>query len=115
MVNLLKEIVRRVTLIDILEQSKEADKYVQTIEDETERYCFSRDNLIKNAIRVTSRVIGDLHALIGIAYSSVAVSADPDNLYKYAAFGSLGMAGFYVLEHLYNQTIPPFIKKNDSK
>ena len=34
MVNLLKEIARRVTLLDILEESKQADKFFQTIEDE---------------------------------------------------------------------------------
>src|SRR3989344_6771084 len=109
MVNVAKEIGRRVALYDILEQAKEADKHLQTIEDEAERYKFSRDNLVKNAIRVTLRVIGDVHAALGIAYTSAAVSVDADNAYKYATFGALRMTGFYVLEYIYNQTVPPFL------
>lgn len=93
MANLLKEIGRRVTLIDIIEQANEADKYTSTLEED-KRFIYSANNLLKNACRIAFRMAGNLEAAIGtyLAFTS------PEHIREALVLGSAGIA-MYVLDY----------------
>lgn len=109
--NPLTELVRRATFLDIIEHSKEADAFLQTVEDENKRFIYAMGNLARNASRIMLRLAGDLGAGIVIYYGA---SMEPDHLGKYVALGSAGMSGLYALDYLiYDYLAPNFLKKDD--
>ena len=110
MVNLLKEIARRVTLLDILEESKQADKFFQTIADEDKRSWYSFKYLTRTACRVTTRLlVGDGVALAGIAASSMY----SDN--RWVTMGSATFVAAYLIDYILFDYLQPANLKHESR
>lgn len=113
MVNPLKEIVRRVAFLDVLEQAKEADTFLQTVEDENKKFIYSVGNLARNGSRLMLRLAGDFGAVVSTYYGD---SVDPEHLTKYLTIGLAGMTAAYLLDYaVYDRLAPNFLKKNDHK
>ena len=82
MANFLKEIGRRVTLYDIIEQAKETDKLLQDVNNEKEKYSLGFQYLTRHACRVMFRMAGDLELALAGYYGYTAASVDPEQVPK---------------------------------
>ena len=103
-----KEILRRITLIDIVEDHKLCKDLIRDLEtDKTTKFFYHTNNFLRAAQRTTLRGIGDLWLILG-TYASV---QDSENLPKYALTGTLFFATTYLLDHGIYEVLLPLRKK----
>ena len=109
MSNVVKEIVERITLVDILREAREADVFLKTLQED-KKFQFNIRYLTRAASRVMLRAAGDIGAAIGV----YAASADPEHVVRDCTAGFAGMILIYTLDYvIYDYLRPNFLKKND--
>ena len=112
MVNFVKEIAQRVTLYDILQQTKETDKLVQAIENENEKYKASFYYLTRHACRAMFRVAGNLEVALAGYFGYTAASVDPEQIPMCVLLGVGGVLTYLADYTLFDRIIP-LPNKND--
>lgn len=100
MANLLKEIGRRVSLYDIVEQSTETDKILSNLDNDPKKYALRFEYLSRHACRAMLRMTGNLEIALGAYFGYTAASIDPEQVPKsviLAAGGVLTYLADYVI------------------
>lgn len=98
MVNFVKEIARRITLIDIFEEFKKDD--------------YKPAPLVRAATRATIRIMGDLELALATTY---AVKVQSEDSVRYLVLGSVGMAAAYFMDYLVFNQFWPKVASFDKK
>jgi len=107
MANVVKEIVERITLVDLLREAREADVFLNTLQED-KKFQFNIRYLTRAASRVMLRAAGDIGAAIGV----YAAWADPEQVVRDCAAGFAGMIFAYTLDYvIYDHLKPNFFKE----
>jgi len=95
MVNVVKEISRKITLLDIIEDTKETHNIIDasSFKDKEQRKKLYTS---RNRFRGIVRLYGDA---LGLLYASQSF-ADSDNVLQYCLIGALITTGAYTVEYL---------------
>ncbi len=112
MANTLKEIVRRVTLYDIVEQSEETDKLLKDITDEQEKMPQALRYLLRHASRVMFRMTGNIEVALAGYYGYTAASVDPDLIPQCVMLGVGGVLT-YLADYALFDRMSPLPKQKD--
>ncbi len=110
MVKVIKEIAERIALVDLLREAREADAFINTLEEE-KKFQFNIRYLTRTASRAMLRAAGDISAAVGV----YAVSVDSEHLSKYLTAGFAGMLFAYTFDYVVFDRWRPTFKKDDSQ
>jgi len=95
MVNLLKEIGRKITLIDLIEDTKETSQIIDASDFPDKDYR-KKLYVSQNRFRGLVRLHGDA---LGLMYASKSL-ADSEHTLRYCLLGAFIAAGCYTIEYL---------------
>lgn len=115
MVNILKEIVRRVTLYDIIEQSTEADKILHKLDNHNKEYALRFEHLTRHACRIMFRMAGNLEIALGAYFVYTAASVDPEQIPNSVLLAAGGVLTYLVDYAIFDKMNPLPTKKDSSK
>ena len=113
MANTLKEIGRRVTLYDIIEQSEETDKLLKDIKDKQEQMPQALCYLLRHASRVMFRMTGNIEMALAGYYGYTAASVDPEQIPMCVMLGVGGVLAHLADYALYDRMSPLPKPKDD--
>ena len=106
MANIMKEIGRRVTLYDIIEQSEQTNKLLKDIKDEQEQMPQALCYLLRHASRVMFRMTGNIEVALAGYYGYTTASVDPDQIPKCVMLGVAGVLMYLADYALFDRMSP---------
>ena len=105
MTGLLKEIGKRVSLYDIVQQAEEADKLVEAA-DKSEKYILKAQYLTRHASRVMFRMIGNIDVALAGYLGYNAASVDPEQVPMCVLLGIGGVLTYLADYTLFDRINP---------
>ena len=112
MVGLLKEIGRRVTLYDIIQQAKETDKLMAAAEED-EKFSLNLQYLTRHACRAMFRVAGNLEIALAGYFGYTAATVDPDQVPMCVLLGVGGILTYLADYAIFDKMNPLPTTKDD--
>jgi len=107
MVNLAREIGRRVSLMDIVENYSKTKGNIQSSNlNQREQEVFRLENYTRTASRILFRMIGNLEAITGTALGYTAASVDPEKI-PYCVLLGVGGVLMYLADYTFFDQINP--------
>ncbi|HLD39531.1 MAG TPA: hypothetical protein VJB13_00110 [Candidatus Nanoarchaeia archaeon] len=113
MTNFLKEIGKRVSLYDIIEEAKETDAILNSIDNEPEKQVLGFQYLTRHACRVMFRVAGNLEVALAGYFGYTAESVDPEQIKMCVLLGAGGVLTYLADYALFDKMTPLPSKKKD--
>jgi hypothetical protein len=110
MANIPKEIVKRVTLTDLLEGVKEGKEFLNPLDEGRMKSSLTAAVYVRNVFRGLIRLGGDAALLYGVheAYQTQDT--------KQVLYGTAMFLTAYLLDHwIYDRVQPPFWKKDEDQ
>ncbi len=106
-----KEIIRRISLVDIVEEHSKCSKAIKELDaSKTAKQLNQVGLLTRTGSRAMLRCIGDGWA----AFGTYAAVQDPENMPKYAAIGALAFASTYLVDYLIYDVFLTLKKNTDN-
>jgi len=110
MSNLLKEIGRRATLVDLIQDTKEINKFLEPLEEGRMKTCYKLGGYFRTAMRGGLRVGGYSALLHGIQ------QAQETQNNMHIGWGiAMGVFAFIMDYYGFERLVPPYWKEDDNR